>query len=377
MSSESPKNRYPLSAPRFWHGMRVRDFWRLLAANHFRISLARWPMALMLMWITVINSILYRIQFVFFEKKIEQLKLEKPPIFIIGHWRSGTTHLHELLTLDQRFTFPNTYDCFVPSHFLLTRRFAPKLFSWLLPSKRPMDNMKAGFDRPQEDEFAFCPLGCPTPYLRMAFPNEPYPYAEMLNLEGADPKDVDCFKRSIEWFVKALTLKDNKQLVLKSPPHTGRLEVLAEVFPGAKFIHITRDPLDLFPSMMRTWRALDEAQGFQLPKYSDEHLEEYIFDAYDRMYGGFKNQRPKIADENFYQIKFEDLASRPVEELEKIYRTLDLGDFSAALPALQTYVEGQKDYKRNKHELNPILKEKIQHRFRWYSETFGYEDADS
>ena len=30
--------------------------------------------------------------------------LEEPPIFIIGHWRTGTTFLHELLMLDERFT---------------------------------------------------------------------------------------------------------------------------------------------------------------------------------------------------------------------------------------------------------------------------------
>ena len=41
------------------------------------------------------------------------------PVFVIGHWRAGTTLLHELLVRDPRHTYPNTYDCFGPNHFLL------------------------------------------------------------------------------------------------------------------------------------------------------------------------------------------------------------------------------------------------------------------
>jgi hypothetical protein len=32
-----------------------------------------------------------------------------------------------------------------------------------------------------------------------------------------------------------------------------RLELLAEIFPGAKFIHITRDPLMVVPFYEATW----------------------------------------------------------------------------------------------------------------------------
>ena len=29
------------------------------------------------------------------------------PLFVLGIWRSGTTHLHNLLARDERFAFPN------------------------------------------------------------------------------------------------------------------------------------------------------------------------------------------------------------------------------------------------------------------------------
>lgn len=35
-----------------------------------------------------------------YRSKIQDVTIEHDPIFIIGHWRSGTTLLHHLLSLD-------------------------------------------------------------------------------------------------------------------------------------------------------------------------------------------------------------------------------------------------------------------------------------
>ena len=77
--------------------------------------------------------------------------------------------------------------------------------SWLMPKQRPMDNMAAGWDRPQEDEFALLTLGAPTPYLRMAFPNDPPPYCEFFDMQGCSADGPARFERAIVHFVKLLT----------------------------------------------------------------------------------------------------------------------------------------------------------------------------
>src|SRR5204863_6827505 len=119
------------------------------------------------------HTALRYIQDQWYGSRVDRTPIREAPLFIIGHWRSGTTLLHELLILDQRHTFPNTYQCLAPNHFLLTERVFSRLFGFLLPSRRPMDNMAAGWDKPQEDEFALCMLGQPSPYLTIAFPNHP------------------------------------------------------------------------------------------------------------------------------------------------------------------------------------------------------------
>ena len=72
--------------------------------------------------------------------------------------------LFEFLACDEQFTYPTSYECFSPRHFLLTERLIPWAAAGLLPKKRPMDNMQAGFDRPQEDEFALLSMAAPTIY---------------------------------------------------------------------------------------------------------------------------------------------------------------------------------------------------------------------
>ena len=75
--------------------------------------------------VSVINSAFSGAQHLVFGRTIAETKIEHPPVFIIGHWRSGTTYLHQLMVMDKRFAYPNTYDCMAPSHTLLTGSVLP------------------------------------------------------------------------------------------------------------------------------------------------------------------------------------------------------------------------------------------------------------
>ncbi|EWM20489.1 hypothetical protein Naga_100382g4 [Nannochloropsis gaditana] len=51
-------------------------------------------------------------------EQIEEVPILHPPIFIIGHYRSGTSLLHELLNNDERLVAPTAFQCYVPRIFL-------------------------------------------------------------------------------------------------------------------------------------------------------------------------------------------------------------------------------------------------------------------
>jgi hypothetical protein len=365
-------NPYPWYSPRFWHGMRPGAFWAMCARHGFRIHPLRWPMVFLIGLITPANSLLGLVQWLWYGQRIEAAQLKEPPVFIVGHWRSGTTFLHELMYLDERFVSPTTYQCFAPHHCLVSEWLIAGWLGWLLPKRRPMDNMAAGFDRPQEDEFALLTLGAPTPYIRMAFPNDPPPYSEFLDMGGCEAADLARFDEKMTHFVKLLQAAAvDKRVLLKSPPHTGRVETLARLFPGAKFIHIVRNPYSLYPSTMRLWQSLDEVQGLQMPK--GKGLDEYVFDCLTRMYGGYETQRQKLDPASVVDLRYEDLIADPVGEVAKLYERLDLGDFELVRDKIAAFVGAQKDYKPNQHQMDEALKARIRERWAAYFEQYGYE----
>lgn len=316
------------------------------------------------------NFPLWLLQEVFYGRKIRRTKLVEDPVFVLGHWRSGTTLLHELLVSDPRHTYPDTYASFCPNHFLFSRSWIAWWLGIFLPPKRPMDNMLVHWDAPQEDEWALCNMGIPSPYLTLVFPNHGPQFQEYLDLRNLDPKALAEWKQAFSWFLQALTLQSPKRIVLKTPLHTARVGVLLEMFPKARFVHIVRDPYALFPSTMKTWQRLYRYHGLQVPHY--EGLEEHVFKTLIRMYEAFEEDRKQIPADRLCEVRYEDLVRDPVGQMERIYTSLDLGDFATARPAVEAYADRTRDYQVNRHELSPELRAQIAQRWRTYFHRYGY-----
>ena len=76
------------------------------------------------------------------------------PLFILGHWRSGTTFVHNIFACDKHFGYTTTYQTVFPHLMLWGQPFFKKNMAFLMPDKRPTDNMELKVDLPQEEEFA-------------------------------------------------------------------------------------------------------------------------------------------------------------------------------------------------------------------------------
>lgn len=283
--------------------------------------------------------------------------------------------MHELMSLDSRFAFPTNFDAFIPNHFLVSRFFFYPIVKLLMPKRRPMDNMAMSVGSPQEDDFALCAYGAPTPYRRIAFPNRNSRDHLNLNLDNASPAVQDKLRAAMEHFLKTLTVQYDSQLVLKSPPHTGRLKQLAQWFPNAKFIHLSRHPYKLVPSTMRLWKLLDQLQGFQIPKYDDTWLKNYIFECKDLMYSAYLEQRDDIPKNQLVEVKFEQLVANPITEINRVYAQLELGKFESVQPSLESYFDQKKNHKTNPFTLDSKLRSDIDSNWHQYMDVFGYEKS--
>ena len=365
----APFNPVPLWCPKFWHGMSSWHWGRLIAERKYRID--RWPTATSVSIGTGYATFWNSIQQAVYHKKAVQTPMVDDPIFVIGHWRSGTTFMQDLITQDDRFVCPTTYQCFVPQAFMVTQSWMIPLTASLLPARRPMDNMKMGWEVPMEDEFALMVMGIPSTYRRIAFPNEPPLHMDYLNLDGLPKSELNEWKKGLRTFISYLNYWEGKQLLFKSPPHTGRIKVILDMYPRAKFIHITRNPLKFVPSTIHMWAALDHTNSLQKPH--NRNLREFVFDSFERLYRGFYRDEALLNSNNFVQVRFDDVVSDVVGTMEKVYDRLGFGGFDKyARPGLELKAQKSRDYKRNKHALPPSLRDETMERCQRYMEQFGY-----
>jgi len=362
---------YPWWSPRFWHGMPLDVWFGLLAEHGWRISPLKFGLTATVSAAAAFNSLAGPLSEARFRHRLRQPPQTPAPLFIVGHWRSGTTLLHELLMHDQRFCCPSTYQCFAPGHFLLTEDVLTRLLAWMMPSKRPMDNVATGWSRPQEDEFALANLGAPSPYRRMAFPATSPVTPTALDVTKLPAAELDRWQRTLRRFLDRLAVRDARRPVLKSPPHTARVGVLATMFPEARFLHVVRDPFVVFPSTIRLWRSLDEVQGLQIG--GAESLEEYVFACFDEMYAAFERDRAALAPQRLHEVRYEDIVADPVGRLAEAYEQLDLGGFDAVRPALEAEAETMRGYRTNTYDHDPRVAAEVARRWRPFIDRYGYD----
>lgn len=351
--------------------MRVAELRKLLSDCHYQIHWSRYPMTMMVSLTSLFNSSWWLLHRLLLESSVAQTQISQPPIFIIGHWRSGTTLTHELMSLDPNLAYATNYDAFVPWHFLLSG----KLFKWpvklLLPKQRPMDDMNIDVDYPQEDDFALMAMGAASYYRRLGFPEQQNAFIEFLDSQGLSEVERDRLSNCISCFYKALTYRSNRQLVLKSPPHTARIRLLLELFPDAKFVHISRHPYKVVPSTMRLWAISDKIHGFHPPKYTDDELMEHVAQAKTALYDAYARDRSLLPSHQLVEISFESLLADPAATIEHVYNRLQLPGGEHVVDSTKNYFQQRKHHKQNKHSFDH-LRDQIDVQWSDYMQLFGY-----
>lgn len=251
--------------------------------------------------------------------RLRSTVIRDDPVFIVGFWRSGTTLLHELLSLDQQFSFPRTHQCMSPATMLLGN--AAKRGNGRGVS-RPMDSMVITSDSPQEDEFALLALGAPSPYRMLVVPADVTEAVRLLRPSSLSPLELLKLRSTLLDFLRRLAYTDQRRMLLKSPTHSFRIRQLLEWFPESRFVHISRDPLDCYLSNQRLWQTL--FASYALTPFAAAHIEEFIESAYTALAEELVRSRAVIGARRLVEIRFEDLRVSPEQTLGHIYEHLEL-----------------------------------------------------
>lgn len=327
-------------------GIVFNDWWRLLRENKFDVDAVYWHRLAFITALSLLNSNWRRKEERLYHDAIARTEIKEPPLFILGHWRSGTTHLHNLIAQDnEQFAYANTYQVVNPHTFLCTEEVNTRRFARLVPGKRPMDNMALSFQTPQEDEFAPCLITLRSLYLGISFPRRENHYARYLTFRDVARTEVEKWKAGFLWFVKKLTFKYGRAIVLKSPPHTARIRLMLEMFPEARFVHIHREPYTVFQSCQHFYNTAMWYTYLQKPDL--ETVNDRIIRRYNVVYDAFFEDRQLIRSDRYCEVAYEDLERDPVGQVRRIYDTLRLAGFEKFRPRLQTYVDSLNGYEKN------------------------------
>lgn len=305
-------------------------------------------------------SLLKPIQDRRYDKRLKDLPINMEPVFILGHWRSGTTFVHNVLAHDKHFGYTTTYQTVFPHMMMWGQPMFKKTMAWLMPDKRPTDNMELNVDLPQEEEFALSNM-MPYSYYNFWFlPKNMLEYCDrFLTMKTATPEERKVFKDTFLKLIKiSLWNTKGEQFLSKNPPHTGRIKEILEMFPQAKFIYLMRNPYTVFESTRSFFN--NTIIPLQLQKISPEEMENNILEAYTRLYHTYEEEKKLIPEGNLIEIKFEDFEANALEMTEKIYKTLSIPGFEQARPAIAAYLDQKKGYKKNAYKYEPRIVELVE-----------------
>lgn len=293
-----------------------------------------------------------------------------PPVFILGHWRSGTTHLYQVM-VEADFGFVPPAATGLPWDLFLMGSLFRKQIEARLPEKRYIDNIPVKPDSPQEDEIALANMSHLSFYHGIYFPNRLQEYVnEGVFFDGVPAAEIQEWQDTFSYFLRKLYLhQGRKQLLIKNPVYTARLAMLRQMMPQAKFIHIHRDPVDVFLSMRNFYRKL--LKEFALQAYSESGIEELVFSTYERMMRALEADAAATPPEQLSWLRYETFSANPLQELERVWRELSLGDFQRWRGRFAAYLDSVKSFEKNRFDKDPALIGRIRDRLQPWCDRYG------
>ncbi len=270
----------------------------------------------------------------------------KRPVFIIGHLRSGTTFLHELLCTDEQFGFCSTNQAINSQTFLTLGRLTRAVLKNIIPENRPMDKMALGIDRPQEEEFGMANL-CTASWLHgFYFPRNMRRYFKRYVVFQDKDRYRDKWLKNYKYLLQKLQLTNpGKTLILKSPGNTARIKEILTLFPDARFVHIHRNPYDVYRSTIHLFETLLPLLGFHHVNEAD--FQSYILDAYYEIHYKFLAEKDMIPHGQLFEINFNAFIADPMIGLSKIYSSLNLSGFQTASQNFKLELQQSANYEPN------------------------------
>jgi omega-hydroxy-beta-dihydromenaquinone-9 sulfotransferase len=349
-------------------GSTLRVFFRLMRT--YRIDRQHYPKVVFTFLLVLVASLFQWVDRLYFHRRIAKYQFKEPPLFILGHWRSGTTLLHNLLTQDPAAGFVTTYHAVFPNNLKsawLFRTFM-RIF---MPRHRPGDQVELAVQLPQEDEYAFSNLTHMSYYHTFYFPSYYSEfYRKYVRFESLTPDEMgewmSVYKNMV---IRAAIDSGGGRMVLKNPLNTGRIPMLLKIFPDARFVFLIRNPVEMYFSSVKFFTQLFPTVN--LHDFSEREIRDMVLDIQEKLLRDYLDTRRQIPAANLIEIRFEDLEAGPKRLLRAVYHHLRIPN-EGLESKLKGFLHAQEDYQRNGYQVDIREFDAVRARLQFAMEEWNY-----
>lgn len=368
---QNPKANYKVPGSQLYV-TRVSNLWRMFSRN--KTDKSRRGLKARIYFFSILTTPLQWIQALWLKIRLKNVDLSKTsPVFILGHWRSGTTHIHYTLAQDKQFTYLDNFQSFF-FNICMLGTWTKKLLGRWVPKTRPMDNVEMTLSKPQEEEQVLSNITHAAGVCSFYFPrNREYFYKYNL-FKDISKREYRRWKKYYNYVLECIHVMGNgRRLLLKNPNNTARARQLLELYPDAKFVFIHRNPYRVYLSTKHLHRAVLRDQRLQ--EISEEEEDKMIMENYRLIMQGYLDARASIPAGQLVEIAYSDIGTeREMEVYENVYKTLNLGDWEAVKPKIAAYLDTKKGYKKNAFvPIAPATVAQIQKEWGFVFKEFGYD----
>jgi hypothetical protein len=111
----------------------------------------------------------------------------------------------------------------------------------------------------------------------------------------------------------------------------------------------------------------------RLQTYDAGDLEDRIVRNYRTMHAALLADRERVPDGRWFEFGFSRLETDPLGAMAEVYERLGLPSFDEVRPAVQSYFDKQKDYRKNEYpELPAELRDRLASEWRPFYDAWGY-----
>jgi hypothetical protein len=303
----------------------------------------------------------------------------RQPIIIAGLPRSGTTHMLNLISADQRLRHLPYWESIEPvpvaAEAGASREEDPRrkrceetllMQDAIMPYFKNMHEMTADHTH-EEIELASMDFSC------MLFEN----YAMVPKWRdyylAHDQRPHYAYMKRI---LKVLQWQYPKERwILKSPQHMEQLVVLRDTFPDAAYVLPHRDPLAIVVSLAT---MLSYTGRMSRSVIRPKEFTRYWADRLERMLSAMVEQMDQLPDAQTVHVRFDDFMADDMSIMSKIYDVANMELDQTALASMSEYVQNHPRGRlgRVEYDLDTLGVDvsDLRKRYRFYTEKFGVRE---